>query len=85
MNNTHPPTGARRFVIEASNSNPAMRHGYERDNLADYEVLPLRRQAEQRARYFLRRGYWVEIYDDASRELLAGPFDPDQDLPAFII
>jgi hypothetical protein len=26
----------------------------------------------------LQRGLWVEVYDDETKELLAGPFDPDQ-------
>ena len=41
--------------------------------------------ASQRARFFLQRGHRVEIYDDATKELLAGPFDPDQVMPTFIV
>lgn len=85
MNDIPSPTIARRFVIEASNSNPATRHGYERDNLADYEVHAARGQTNERARFFLQRGHWVEVYDDATKELLAGPFDPDQAMPTFIV
>lgn len=84
MNDTA-PTIAGRFVVEASNTNPATRHGYERGNLADREVHAAREQANQRTRFFLQRGHWVEIYDAATKELLAGPFDPDQVMPTFIV
>ena len=43
-----------------------------RDNQADYAVHKTRAAANQCARFFLRRGHWVEIYDDATKELLAG-------------
>ena len=92
MNTTSPtiietpcPGDGRRFVVEASNSDPATRHGHERDNLADIEIYATRTAATQCARFFLRRGYWVEVYDDATKELLAGPFDPDQAAPAYIV
>ena len=39
----------------------------------------------RRVRFFLARGYWIEVYDDDSKELLAGPFDPDQAAPAYIV
>ena len=41
-------------------------------------------KADDAARFFLQRGLWVEIYDD-TRGLLAGPFDPDQTAPAYIV
>ena len=75
----------RRFVVEASKSDPATRHGHERDNLADCEIHATRTATNQRARFFLRRGHWVEVYDDDTKELLAGPFDPDQAAPAYIV
>ena len=75
----------RRFVVEASNSDPATRHGHERDNLADCEIHATRIATNQCARFFLRRGLWVEGYDDDTKELLAGPFDPDQATPAYIV
>jgi hypothetical protein len=74
-----------RFVVEASNSDPAARHGHERDNLADCEIHVTHTDANQRARFFLRRGHWVEVYDADTKELLAGPFDPDQAAPAYIV
>ena len=49
------------------------------------QIRHQRTVTNQRARYFLQRGYWVEIYDDDTRELLAGPFDPDQSAPAYIV
>ena len=75
----------RRFVVEASNSDPAARHGHERADLADCEIHATRTATNQRALFFLQRGHWVEVYDDDTKELLAGPFDPDQAAPAYIV
>ena len=83
------PGAGRRFVVEASNSDPATRHGLgngsRRDNLADFEIHANRAATNQRARFFLQRGHWVEVYDDDTKELLAGPFDPDQPAPSHIV
>ena len=81
-----PCSGAgRRFVVEVSNSDPATRDGLERDNLVDFEIHTTRTATNQRARFFLQRGHWVEVYDDDTKDLLAGPFDPDQAAPAYIV
>ena len=85
MIDTPCPGAGRRFVVEASNSDPATRHGHERDNLADCEIHATRAATNQRARFFLQRGHWVEVYDDETGELLAGPFAPDQAAPAYIV
>ena len=92
MNTTSPtiieipcPGAGRRFVVEASNSDPNTHHGHERGNLADFEIHATRTATNQRARFFLQCGHWVEVYDDATKELLAGPFDPDQAAPAYIV
>ena len=83
------PGASRRFVLEASISDPTTRHrpgsGSGRDSLADIEIHANRTATNQRARFFLQRGYWVEIYDDDTKELLAGPFGPDQGAPAYIV
>lgn len=73
------------FCIEASTSNPETRQGYERGNLADYTVTTYRPEVIRSANYFLWRGYWVEIYNDDTKELLAGPFDPDSPLPTIVL
>ena len=75
----------RRFVVEASNGDPTERHSPRRDSLADCEIHATRTATNQRVRFFLRRGHWVEVYDDETRELLGGPFDPDQDAPSYIV
>ena len=79
------PGAGRRFVVEVSNSDPATRHDHERDNLVDFETHTTRTATNQRARSFLQRGHWVEVSDDDTKELLAGPFDPDQAAPAYIV
>ena len=83
MIDTPCPGFGHRFVVEASNSDPAARH--ERDSLADLVIHATRMATNQRARFFLQRGHWVEVYDDNTKELLAGPFDPDQAEPAYIV
>jgi hypothetical protein len=73
------------FTVEASTSNPCMREGYARDNLSKYEHCPTRPKANEQVHRYHRAGYWIEVYDQASGELLAGPYDPDQPLPAYIV
>jgi putative methionine-R-sulfoxide reductase with GAF domain len=73
------------FCIEASNSNPATCQGYEPDNLHDYQVTTSRSEAASYAKQFLARGYWVEIYNGDTKELFAGPFDPDRPEPSYIV
>ena len=78
-------SSGRRFVVEAGNQDPAGQHHHERNGLIDHELHTSRTAANRAARFFLQRGLWVEIYDDDTRELLAGPFDPDQAAPAYIV
>ncbi|MBV8248480.1 MAG: hypothetical protein JO200_08505 [Comamonas sp.] len=74
-----------RLRVEASTSNPEERTGYERGNLHDYSIAESRKQARELARAYWHGGYWIEIYDDRSGELLAGPINPDAALPAYIV
>ena len=73
------------YVVEASTSDPATREGYAKDNLANYQVCHSRPQAAEQAARFFRSGYWVEVYHQESGELMAGPIDPDQPLPKYIV
>ena len=70
--------------MEASNIDPATQHQRERDELIGRELHACRTTANRAARCFLQRGLWVEVYDDDSKELLAGPFDPDLPTPSYI-
>ena len=83
------PGAGRRFVVEASNSDPATCHGLargnQRDNLAGFENHETRTATDRSARFFLQRGYWIEVYDDETQELLAEPFVPNQAAPAYIV
>ena len=79
------PSSDRRFVVEAGNRNPAAQRQHEPDELIDRELHASRAAANRAARSFLQRGHWVEVYDDDTKELLAGPFDPDQAAPAYIV
>lgn len=63
-----------KFRIDASKRNPSEQHT---DNLADSETAFTRARVEQIVCGFVKQGYWVEVFDDESGELLAGPFDPD--------
>ena len=79
------PFSNRRFVVEADNQDPAGQHHQDRGRPFDQELPTSRAAANRAARLFLQRGLWVEVYDDDIKELLAGPFDPDQTAPAYII
>ena len=85
MMDTRCAAGDRRFVVEAGNIDPSKQHQHEHDELIDRELHTCRTTANQAARSFLQRGLWVEVYDDETKELLAGPFDPDQAAPAYIV
>ena len=85
MMDTRCAAGDRRFVVEAGNADPATQHQHEHDELVDRELHTCRITANRAARSFLQRGLWVEVYDDETRELLAGPFDPDQPAPSYIV
>lgn len=73
------------FRIEASNTDPTTRTGFERGNLHDYFVVLERSKAREHARTFWRAGYWVEVFDNESNELPAGAIDPDGSLPYYIV
>ena len=85
MMDTRCVAGDRRFVVEAGNADPATQHQHELDELTDRELHTCRTTADRAARSFLRQGLWVEVYDDETEELLAGPFDPDQPAPSYIV
>ncbi len=82
---THSPSGDRRFKVEAGIRDPSAQHLHDLEGLIDHEVQTGRAAANRAARAFLQRGLWVEVYDDDTQELLAGPFDPDQAAPAYIV
>ena len=79
------PAVGRRFVVEVSKGDPTTSCGHMHDNPVDCETHATRAATNQRARFFLQRGHWVEVYDGDTKELLAGPFDPDQAAPAYIV
>ena len=85
MMDTRCAAGNRRFVVEAGKADPATQHQHELDELTDRELHTCRSTANRAARSFLRRGLWVEVYDDETQELLAGPFDPEQPPPSYIV
>ena len=85
MMDTRCAAGHRRFVVEASNTDPATQHQHQHDELIDRELHTCRTTVNRAALSFLQRGLWVEVYDDESNELLAGPFDPDQPAPSYIV
>jgi len=85
MMDTRCVAGDRRFVVEAGNIDPSKQHQHEHDELIDRELHTCRTTANRAARAFLQRGLWVEVYDDETKELLAGPFDPDQAAPSYIV
>ncbi|MCK6745237.1 MULTISPECIES: hypothetical protein [Enterobacterales] len=73
----------RSYRVEASTTNPETRAHFE--HLHDYHVAICRKKANGHARNFWTAGYWVEVYDNETNELLAGPIDPDSPLPSYIV
>ena len=72
----------RRFKVEGSKSNPTQSNCNFREEIASYMTKP---NALSYVEQFHRRGLWVEVFCEESKELLAGPFDPDQPLPRVFI
>ncbi len=85
MIDTPCPVSHRSFVVEAGNHEPSSQHHHFRERGVDQELHTNRTAANRAARRILDRGMWVEVYDGDTRELLAGPFDPDQAAPAYIV
>ena len=76
---------ARRFRLQAYVTNPVECDTNDQGNLVESQFQPDRRRTCQRVRRWLRFGYWVEVFDNESHELVAGPFDPEQAAPSYIV
>jgi hypothetical protein len=85
MMDTRCPDDNRRSIVQGGNIDPSNQHQHERVEPIDRELHARRTTANRAARSFLRGGLWVEVYDDDTRELLAGPFDPNQPAPSYIV
>ena len=85
VTNTRYPAGDRRLVVEAGNIDPATLHQHERDELVNRGLYTCRSTTNRAARAFLQRGIWVEVYDDKTKELPTGLFDPDQSALPYIV
>ena len=72
------------FRVEAGTTDPCD-HDRSSRPLVVSHLTARRADAIQRTRFYWQRGYWVEVFNDTTGELLAGPFDPDQGLPRFIV
>jgi|LakMenE01Jun11ns_1017448.scaffolds.fasta_scaffold9955867_9 hypothetical protein len=71
-----------KYRIDASKRNPTEAHV---NDVAVSKSTVLRSRAAKIAAGFIKQGYWVEVFDDDSGEQLAGPFDPDERAPSFIL
>jgi hypothetical protein len=69
------------LCVEASLRDPGKQ---QVDNLAAVELSADPIEAVEKVRRFLASGYWVEVFSDESKELIAGPFNPDEPAPAYI-
>lgn len=72
----------RRFKVEGSKSNPDERSESFREEIASYMTKP---DALRYVAQFHRRGLWVEVFCEDSKELLAGPISPEEPLPMVFI
>jgi hypothetical protein len=73
-----------RFAVEAGTTDPVSRNGFVRDAIVERLVTSKKTEAIEAVRRMHRSGYWVEVFDNVTHELLAGPFDPDQRAPNYI-
>ncbi|MEW4339615.1 hypothetical protein [Chromobacterium vaccinii] len=70
------------FRIEATTFNP------ENDGpstLAGTATAATRNVTRMLCQEFWRNGDWVEVFDEATNELLAGPIDPDRPYPSYTV
>ena len=75
----------RLFWMEASRIDPVTRQSWKREPLAAFTKTDKRDMVRQQTYNYLSRGLWVEVFDLDTKELIAGPFDPDQPMPKFIL
>ena len=74
----------RRFVVQASVHPPSSAR-LDRRGLVERKLCVDRRDSIRNVRDLHQRGYWVEVLDRDTGELVAGPFDPDQPSPSFVM
>ncbi|MDM0078830.1 hypothetical protein QTH90_30795 [Variovorax sp. J2P1-59] len=74
-----------RYCVEGRTHDPRTAQGSGGDCVTDYQPVQAKGEAERLAREYHRRGLWVEIYSQVTKELLAGPFDPDEPMPSYVI
>ena len=84
-NDTPCPPSARGFSVEAGNQDPASRQHHGRNEPIHQERHASRAVTNLAARRLLHQGLWVEVYDENTKGLLAGPFDPDHAAPEYIV
>ena len=70
------------YRIEASIQNPETQTGADPH---DCFIVEARAKANFHAKNFWRKGYWVEVYDNSTGELLAGAINPDCAFPSYIV
>ena len=69
------------YMVEGSKQNPSEFSGSNFSKIEDFQSVHTRVDALRYAKIFHRRGLWVEVFCSSSKELIAGPFDPDQSMP----
>lgn len=70
------------FNIRAYNMNPTEQH--QPEALEDLTIDTTdRTEAREHAKHCHRFGYWVEVFFDG--ELIAGPLNPDESAPSYLI
>lgn len=73
-----------RFRVEASVKNPEL-GGFSKAHVAESSGADLEREVIRCVANFHSLGLWTEVYSEVTSERLAGPFDPDEPLPYFIL
>ncbi|MDN4571900.1 hypothetical protein DBB29_24895 [Pandoraea cepalis] len=74
-----------KLLVQATQNDPGALVGRVREQVHNFNVCDSRKDAARCARLFHRQGYWVEIYDHETQELLSGPLDPDVPFPTYTV
>jgi hypothetical protein len=72
-------------VVESRLYDPRTDQGARPHAFVGAEPCATRDAATRVAHALLQCGLWVEVFDAESREVLAGPFDPNQNPPRYVI
>jgi len=73
------------YIVQATNYNPVESNEETYPEIEDFHPVKTKEEVAEYAAKYHRRGLWVEVFHNRTKELIAGPFNPDKALPRFIV